>query len=704
MKTETRENGLSELLELGKRRRRRRRSRRSGGEGDVTIGDMPVAFDDEPGDYVGSGARDVFVGTAGRHIARRGMQLLVHPVPAGAGDAAKEMYALAARNTLPGGGGNVDKGPGASASGSRLKPLKFDFNQSKTPMPATRCGTGFLHGFVRKPQDINKDIKAITKPVKRKKEKLEEDLKKNGATWTEQKRNETTAKIQNLQEKLIRDKKQANTDIRVNELADFVKCLELLKKIRPTLFRLSHYDAGLFRGARSNAGTELAFYDGNPYEDFYTKAAEQVLDLADEPKFQVILGNAWGVPVKKDDMISVPPSLFEKEKKWKLRRHVLGAMVTAIMKAVNALPIRHVARYEFDIWNEPNHKTFGYAFDKRRNKKRRRISPRDSKNPTIREKRFANFCAVWSYLAREVKKQMPQARIVGPSISGRWSTLGKGSWMEEFLNKCKKNQIPDIVSWHNLGMKPEINQYVKELIKYCAEKKNKSKFRRVPRVDVNETMGGAKNNGKKTEEWKSWWSPGTTVHFLADAERANFTMKSYSRRKGVKPPAGKPPFVRICRSRHGSEQDTVSDLRAAWSVLRCYAEMDNEILREDEKLRMGRRGDLDWIVSLHRGDAKTDPTVRLLIGRNGRRTAVKAPVRIDLSNLSKYLGKSGFQRTVEYIRYVDGSMKIKPEEEARDKKVKTYVRTKENERFRFNRNQGLRGWDAFFITLTPKPK
>lgn len=690
MKTETRENGLSELLEIGTRRRRRRRSRRSGGEGDVTIGDMPVAFDDEPGDYVGSGARDVFVGTAGRHIARRGTQLLVHPVPAGAGDAAKETYALAAKKGPPGGGNKPVENPTASASGSRLKPLKFDFNQSKTTMPATRCGTGFLHGFVRKPQDINKDIKAITKPVKRKKEKLEEDLKKNGATWTEQKRNETTAKIQNLQEKLIRDKKQANTDIRVNELADFVKCLELLEKIRPTLFRLSHYDAGLFPGARSNAGTELAFYDGNPYEVFYTKAAEQVLDLVDEPKFQVILGNAWGVPVKKDDMISVPPSLFEKEKKWKLRRHVLGAMVTAIMKAVNALPIQHVARYEFDIWNEPNHKTFGYAFDKRRNKKRRRISPRDSKNPTIREKRFANFCAVWSYLAREVKKQMPQARIVGPSLSGRWGTLGKRSWMEQFLHKCKRNEIPDIVSWHNLGTKPSINEYVIELVDYCA--KNKRKIPRVPRVDVNETLGGSKG-----EDWKAWWSPGTTVHFLADAERANFTIQSYSRRKRVKPPAGNPPFVRICRSRHGGKQDTISDLRAAWYIFRNYALMEHEILRANRI-----PGELDWIISVGKGQDDEVKKVRLLVGRNGERAAAKAPVKIVLSNLSKYLGTSGFNLQIERIRYNDSAMSIHPKKLPSYIKEKMYPRTKKHHTFRLTRHQGLRGWDAYFITLTPK--
>jgi hypothetical protein len=190
--------------------------------------------------------------------------------------------------------------------------------------------------------------------------------------------------------------------------------------------------------------------------------------------------------------------------------------------------------------------------------------------------------------------------------------------------------------------------------------------------------------------------------FLADAERANFTIQSYSRRKRIKPPAGKPPFVRICRSRHGGQQDTVSDLKAAWYVLRCYAEMGSRIFRVNRI-----KGHLDWIISFGKGPNDEVKKVRLLVGRNDKRHKPKAALRIELSNLPTELTDNGYTMEVEWIRHVDNSnMTIDPNRKPRmlkfDGNTKKDCGKSKKLQHVFPPQQGLRGWDAFFITLTPK--
>ncbi|MBK9265171.1 MAG: hypothetical protein IPM54_35995 [Polyangiaceae bacterium] len=129
-------------------RRRRPRAARSAGAANVTIGGLPVAFDDVPGDDFGTGASDVFVGTTKRHIARRGVQMLV----TASGNANKPARTATAR--------------GASSRPKVTLTLRV---KKAGSWPVTRCGAGFLHGFVKKPKHIRAQVNKLKEQSKNKK-------------------------------------------------------------------------------------------------------------------------------------------------------------------------------------------------------------------------------------------------------------------------------------------------------------------------------------------------------------------------------------------------------------------------------------------------------------------------------------------------------------------------------------------------------
>ncbi|MBK9265172.1 MAG: hypothetical protein IPM54_36000 [Polyangiaceae bacterium] len=397
----------------------------------------------------------------------------------------------------------------------------------------------------------------------------------------------------------------------------------------------------MFPASSKVGDNRLAYYKDQVFKAFYVGIAKKVLSLPVKPKFQIIVSNAWGPP--KEGAVS-PTGTGRK-----LWRETVTAVVEATKKFADDIGV-DISQFEFDIWNEPNHHKFGFF-----------------------SKRVDRFFPIWRDAFRRIRRTLPKAMIVGPSLAGGWGKKEGGkSWLARFLLRCIKEQkksnkrvFPDIISWHNLGTKPKIKQLVRETIRFSRRRGP------IPRIDINETVG-----------WRSWRSPGTAVHFLAAVERANYTIKKARKRKT------KLPWVRMCRSRFGPKPtqkpghpkperkydlDTVDDLKAAWHVFKFYASMTGRMRRT------APRHGVDWLVS----ENKKGKHIQVLLAPNG--SGKRAT--LHLTDLPGYLRKPKVKVTIVHI-------------DKRRNKTTTVTKTKRVRRASLIiRLRGMGGQDAYFVTI-----
>ena len=131
--------------------------------------------------------------------------------------------------------------------------------------------------------------------------------------------------------------------------------------------------------------------------------------------------------------------------------------------------------FKWDIWNEPN---IGYFWK------------RDQ----------ARFFETWIHGYRKIRSVDPKAVIIGPSISGY-----DRKYLEAFLLHMKANDaLPDKLAWHEFGDPKKIPAHADEMRAFMKAQGIKP----LP-ICLNEII-----NSKQAT------SPGVTVHYLANLERA----------------------------------------------------------------------------------------------------------------------------------------------------------------------------------------
>lgn len=255
-------------------------------------------------------------------------------------------------------------------------------------------------------------------------------------------------------------------------------------------------------------------------------------------RLQIVLSGVWGYPKDREKQESGYGGPFPP---WKFLFQFRGHegwtdKVRKVVKAATSNKFIKKMELGFDIWNEPNMQEYFAAW---------------TAGMEENEGREA-FFETWAHAAAVIKKEAPEALIVGPSLA--WYDL---PYFEAFLDYLIEHRqrilkahrietdyayalVPDVLSWHEqykpdaiIGPVIEKNGSarkgrVEELARLLDNKKLLSNHRKAIEFDVNEyLLDGTKDKAEYTPPRQYDWyaRPGRTVHFIAGLDFAPLVVK-----------------------------------------------------------------------------------------------------------------------------------------------------------------------------------
>lgn len=190
----------------------------------------------------------------------------------------------------------------------------------------------------------------------------------------------------------------------------------------------------------------------------------------------------------------------------------------------------------------------------------------------------------WRVAYRRIKERMPDALIVGPSIS-RYRLL------KPFLEWARDQEVfPDVVAYHEIGDPSGVHAYVEDLRAYL-----KAQGLERP-ISVNEILGQ-----------ESWSNAGYTAGMIAAFERADIQSAMHTcwpdpqdtSRDGVENTCDNPTLDGLLYVDREAK-------RPGWHIYKTYADMQG--------VRLSAMTDSPSLHALASFD-KTDGTLRLLLGK-----------------------------------------------------------------------------------------
>lgn len=246
---------------------------------------------------------------------------------------------------------------------------------------------------------------------------------------------------------------------------------------------------------------------------------------------------------------------------------------------------------EYDIWNEPGDTKYFW--------------PRPQ----------SQYYETWRRAYVKIRSVNPKAEIVGPSCHYRENNF---QFLKNFLLYAKKNNcLPDILSWHEIGLPDKDGRNVSEHVKKVREFMNANDID-ISRISLNEIVTSAIK-----------YNPGALVGFFAEIERAKVESAAHSAWVEV---AGK--YEGGCNSQslnHLLTAEWPKKPRSTWWAHKCYADITGQIVQVSRENRQAK-GIIDGIA----GYDREKQMANIVIGRydGGDRCDVKLICR----NLDKAEG------------------------------------------------------------------